>query len=219
MTNTINNKLEKYFWEEPKKLLIHKWHHYFEVYDRHFKRFRNSNPTILEIGVSKGGSLEMWNYYFDNKCKIYGVDVDPECKKLEQYFDNVTIFIGDQGSPDFWKKFKQDVPRLDILIDDGGHTMQQQITTYEQMYSHVQDDGVYLCEDVHTSYFNNFGGGLKNPSTFIEYSKSFLDDINAYHANIDLTFRKTTHSVHFYDSIVVLEKRKDDETPTHSQRT
>ena len=61
INNNSFNKLEDYFWNKDKKLMIHKWHHYFKMYDLHFNRFIDKNPTILEIGVSEGGSLEMWN--------------------------------------------------------------------------------------------------------------------------------------------------------------
>jgi hypothetical protein len=65
------NKLELFFHKnENKKLKMDKWHHYFKIYDRHFKHFMNKNPIILEIGVYNGGSLEMWNHYFDGQCTI-----------------------------------------------------------------------------------------------------------------------------------------------------
>lgn len=93
--------------------------------------------------------------------------------------------------------------------------MVQQIVTFESMYNHVKDDGVYLCEDLHTSYWPEYGGDLHKPDSFIEYSKNFIDQINAYHIrrNIDLTFRKTTNSIHYYDSIIVLEKKTDNVPP------
>ena len=102
--------------------------------------------------------------------------------------------------------------------------MQQQIVTYEELYSHVSDDGVYLCEDLHTSYWNEYDGGLNNPNSFIEYSKKFIDMLNAYHirdnnvANDYKPFRKITNSVTYYDSIIVLEKTVDEEAPNHSNR-
>jgi hypothetical protein len=205
------NTLENYFWKVPKQLKVYKWHHYFEIYDNHFKRFRGKKPKILEVGIFKGGSLEMWNHYFEGECEIYGADVNNDCKQYESFFKNVEIFIGNQSSRDFWKEFKVSVPYVDILIDDGGHTMEQQIITFEEMYPHVSPDGVYLCEDTHTSYWEEFGGGLRKPSTFIEYSKNFIDKINSYHIrnsnHRDLNFKHSTNSIHFYDSIVVLEKK------------
>ena len=61
----------------------------------------------------------------------------------------------------FLKKLYAALPPLDILIDDGGHTMNQQITTFEVLFDKVKEDGIYLCEDLHTSYFKYFGGGYK----------------------------------------------------------
>ncbi|HMH33204.1 MAG TPA: hypothetical protein VK543_09260, partial [Puia sp.] len=74
------NDLEKYFNSNTKRRIF-KWHHYFEIYDRHFSRFRNKEINILEIGVLHGGSLQMWKEYFGPKAKIYGIDINPECKK------------------------------------------------------------------------------------------------------------------------------------------
>jgi hypothetical protein len=68
------------------------------------------------------------------------------------------------------------------LIDDGGHTMKQQINTFEEFFTSIAENGVYLCEDVHTSYWSKYGGGYKKSGTFIEYSKNFIDYINAWHS-------------------------------------
>ena len=216
------NKLEDYFYNKEKKLLVHKWLHYFDIYDRHFKRFIGKNPVILEIGVAGGGSLEMWNHYFDGNCTIYGVDINPECLKVPEILgkDNIKVILGSQEDRTFLRSLK-DLPKFDIIIDDGGHTMVQQIATYEELYDHLNDDGVYLCEDLHTNYWQEYGGEYKNPNTFIEYSKNFIDFLNAYHIRspqMDLNFRRSTHSIHYYDSIVVLERKKDLEVPRSEQR-
>ena len=203
------NDLEKYFRQNDKRL-IHKWVHYFDVYDRHFSRFRNKKIVILEIGVSQGGSLQMWKNYFGTEAVIYGIDIDPRCKELEE--ENIKIFIGSQSDRNFLKEVKMQIPPIDILIDDGGHTMVQQIVSYEELFDHIKDDGVYLCEDLHTSYWIEFGGGHKRRGTFIEYSKNFIDYLNAYHSNQKTlmvnNFTKSVNSIHYYDSIIVIEKRK-----------
>lgn len=166
----------------------------------------------MEIGVSHGGSLEMWNDYFGGNCTIYGIDINPACQLISQKLglDNVHVIIADQNDVNAWNKIKESVPKIDIFIDDGGHFMKEQITTYENLYNHISPDGVYLCEDTHTSYWPEYGGGLNNPSTFIEYSKKFIDFLHAYHIHGNtnpesIQFRQSTHSVHFYDSVVVLE--------------
>lgn len=209
------NDLEKYFAGNSGRL-THKWAHYFEIYDRHFSRFRGTDVHVVEFGVSQGGSLQMWKQYFGPNCRIFGVDINPHCKKLEE--EQIEIFIGDQGDRKFLKSLAEGIPRIDILIDDGGHTMEQQINTFEELFAHIGKDGVYLCEDLHTSYWRKWGGGYKKRSTFIEYSKNFIDALNAWHAKtsrLQVTeFTKSVHSLHYYDSILVIEKRSI-ERPFH----
>ena len=203
------NDLEKYFTENTGRL-IHKWNHYFEIYDRHFSRFRGKDVYIVEFGVSHGGSLQMWKDYFGPHAKIFGIDINPHCKQLED--EQVTIFIGDQEDRTFLHELTKQIPRIDILIDDGGHTMQQQINTFEVLFPCIDRNGVYLCEDLHTSYWSEFGGGFRVPGTFIEYSKNFIDLIHAWHSRqterLPVTeFTKSVHSLHYYNSILVIEKR------------
>lgn len=209
------NKCKEFFENYENKLQIDKWSQYLDVYDRHFKKFIGKKPKILEIGCASGGSLEMWNYYFDGKCTIYGIDINNKCleipKKLKA--DNINISIGDQGNTNFWKDFLRDKSKFDIVIDDGGHTMKQQIVTFEQVYNHITDDGVFVCEDLHTSYYRNFGGGLKRPGSFIEMSKKLIDMLHCYYFNGDNKFRTTTDSIHYYDSIIVIEKKFNPSRP------
>lgn len=206
MDNNISD-LEKYFRNNTGRL-IHKWNHYFDIYDRHFKRFQNKDVVILEIGVSEGGSLQMWKEYFGKDARIYGIDINPRCKELEE--ENIKIFIGSQSDRDFLKEVKNLIPKVDILIDDGGHTMEQQRISFEELFDHVKQDGVYLVEDLHTSYWLPFGGGYKRKNTFIEYSKNFIDYLNAFHSRQKSlkinSFTKSVDSLHYYDSILVIEK-------------
>lgn len=197
------NRFEDFFYNQEKEHLIDKWTHYFEIYDKHFKQFQGKSPVILEIGIAGGGSIDMWNYYFDD-CTIYAVDINPDCKQFEK--ENVKIFIGDQGDHTFWETNFKDI-YFDIVIDDGGHFMHQQIITYEHLYKFVKDPGVYLCEDTHTSYWKDWGGGTKD--SFINYSKNFIDQLHAYHNKMDTSFRDSTFCVSYYDSVVVLEKKKN----------
>ncbi|HTH55599.1 MAG TPA: class I SAM-dependent methyltransferase [Cyclobacteriaceae bacterium] len=200
----------KVFFENNQGALIHKWDHYFDIYHRHFERFRNQEIVILEIGVYQGGSLQMWKNYFGSKAKIFGIDINPNCKNLEE--ENIKIFIGSQADREFLREVKNKIPPIDILIDDGGHRMDEQIVTFEEIFEKVKPDGVYLCEDLHTSYSLTYGGGHQRRNTFIEYSKHFIDRINAFHSEqgslkID-SFTTSVNSVHFYDSVLVIEKQK-----------
>jgi hypothetical protein len=211
------NPLADYFLDNPGRL-IHKWHHYFEIYHRHFQRFRGASPVVLEIGVQHGGSLQMWREYFGAGASIVGVDINPACAQIRE--PQISVVIGDQSDRAFLRGLRALVPRVDILIDDGGHTMQQQIATFEELYQHVHPEGVYLCEDLHTSYWPQFGGGLRRPGTFIEFSKALIDRLHGWHAaepgfGPD-DFTRGAFGLHYYDSILVIEKRPVPK-PVHSR--
>lgn len=213
------NDLEAFFRQHDGRLLD-KWHHYFEIYDRHFARFRGKPVNIVEFGVSQGGSLQMWKQYFGPQAQIFGADINPNCKQFEE--PGVTITIGDQQDRDFLRSFAKSLPPIDILIDDGGHTMEQQVATYEELFPLVADTGVYLIEDLHTSYWKKWGGGYRKKSTFIEYSKDFIDRINAWHSHepgrLGISdFTRSVHSLHYYDSVLVIEKRPMTE-PTRERK-
>ena len=70
------NDLYAFFVQGRNQRRIDKWHHYFEVYERHLARLRSANPTVLEIGVQQGGSMEMWRQYFGGSARIFGIDID-----------------------------------------------------------------------------------------------------------------------------------------------
>ena len=206
MTNGASNDLQGIFDSHSGKR-VEKWAHYFEIYDRHFSKFRNTDVHIVEIGVSHGGSLQLWKEYFGAQAHIFGVDINPHCQALEE--DQVRIFIGDQSDKEFLERLARDIPRIDILIDDGGHFFDQQINTFEILFPKISVNGVYLCEDLHTSYWRKgYGGGIGKRGTFIEYSKKLIDQLNAWHHGGDISeFTKSAHSMHFYDSILAIEKR------------
>ena len=92
MKNKKNkNKFEDFFYKN-KKNILNKWDHYFDIYERHFYKYQNKDIVLLEVGVSNGGSINMWSNYFGKNSKIYGIDIDPRCKEFEK--NNVKIFIG-----------------------------------------------------------------------------------------------------------------------------
>ncbi len=217
MRNT-KNPLYDYFKNE-KHHLINKWLHYFDIYHKYFEKFRKKEVTVLEFGVSHGGSLQMWKHYFGRRARIIGVDIEPECKKLIE--SQIEVYICNQEDRASLLKLMKKIGEVDIIIDDGGHTMTQQVTTFKETYKFVKPGGIYLTEDLHTSYWSDFGGGLRRQGTFIEYAKMMIDKLHAWYSKdpgslpVD-EFTKTTSAIHFYDSIVVFEKAIVNE-PTHQQ--
>jgi hypothetical protein len=186
---------------------IHKWGHYFPIYERHFAPWRGRTLTFLEIGVAKGGSLAMWRRYFGPLARIVGVDIDRRCKAHEG--GGIEIRIGDQSDPKFLQALVDEFGVPDVVLDDGGHRMDQISATFEFLYPLMGKNGVYLVEDLHAAYWPKFGGGLAEPASFINIAKGLVDRLNADHAQGAISpdaFTRDTFSIAFYDSIVVFEK-------------
>lgn len=189
-----------------------KWDPYFDVYETYFSKFRNKSPVMVEVGVCGGGSLEMWKHYFGEGATIVGVDNNPDTLNID--IPGVNLEIGDQANPEFWDYFNEKVDSIDCFLDDGGHHMDQQITTFTKVWPKMSEGGVYICEDTHTSYWADCGGGLHHPHTFMEFSKHIADMLNIEHIPdrtppkelFDLTV--DVGSVHFYNSMVVFIKGK-----------
>ncbi len=199
--------LHKYFLNNSAKRL-HKWIHYFDIYERHFERFRGTSPVMIEIGVAGGGSLAMWKEYFGPGAKLVGIDLDAGCKVHEA--EDIEVFIGSQDDPAVMEQILRKYPHPDIVLDDGSHHMSHMIRSFEMLYDHLHPRGVYMVEDTHTCYWPPYGGGLKQPGSFMEFVKDRLDDINAVYTGGAVpisTFTRTTDAICCYDSIVAFERR------------
>jgi cephalosporin hydroxylase len=180
--------------------------HFLDVYEQYFLNIRMEPFTLLEIGVHNGGSLKMWADYFPNS-KITGVDIDPDCKCHET--KNVKVVIGDQSD----KKFLNTLGNFDVIIDDGGHTMIQQKTSLEVLWEHLNPSGIYVLEDLETSYWPKFGGAYGNKDTTMELLKSRVDNLNHRGIDYDRAEKARTQvrdynikSIHFYPSMCFLFK-------------
>jgi hypothetical protein len=195
--------------------VLHKYAHYLKTYDRHFSKFRAKPVTILEIGVRHGGSLIMWKNYFGAQAVVHGVDIDPGCMDMHHPLYGISVHIGDQGNASFLEQLRSSVGVVDIIIDDGGHKMDQQKLTFDMLFPIVKPGGVYVCEDLHTSYWKAFGAGARVPGTFIEYSKGLIDRLHSFRADStgvpqkqpEDAFGYEAESMHFYESQLFVEKR------------
>lgn len=123
-------------------------HGFTEVYERFFLPLRNEPIRILEIGIDQGGSLKMWSDYFA-KAQIFGIDII-DCSSMET--ERVRTFVADQSKRDQLGAFLAKYPGpYDIVLDDGGHSMEQQQVSLGYLFPHVRPGGYYVVEDVHTS--------------------------------------------------------------------
>ncbi|MAA73849.1 MAG: hypothetical protein CMN28_03990 [Salinisphaeraceae bacterium] len=146
---------------------------YFDTYDHLFGPYRNRPITFVEIGVLGGGSLFMWRDFLGPDARIIGVDLNPNARKWEAH--GFEIFIGSQSDEAFWAGFKRKVGPMDVVLDDGGHTYEQQILTTECLLDGLADGGILVVEDTHTSYMQGFGAPR---FSFMAYVKQVMDGIN-----------------------------------------
>jgi hypothetical protein len=186
-----------------------KWEPYFDIYETHMAKYQGQSINLVEVGVMGGGSLEMWHKYLGPKVHIWGIDMDPRIQMLN--IPNTTLVLGDQSDLGFWQRFLPSMPPIHIFVDDGSHVQADQLLTFEQVWPHMAPGGVYICEDCHTCYWREYGGGLRG-HTFIEMSKAVVDFMNRDHLREPLPNDSYVNLVHdvgsvtFYDSVVVITK-------------
>lgn len=193
-----SSPLENFFDAHRSGPGIWKWRHYFDIYHRHLAKFRGRDVQFAEIGVFSGGSLQMWGSYFGSGSHIHGVDLDDATRAYQA--GNVTIHVGDQEDREFWARFRRDVPLLDVIVDDGGHTPQQQRVTLEEMLPHLRAGGVYICEDIHST-----------DNEFTAYIAGLVDQMNAFDSGSPVrvsAFQSAVASIHAYPFVVVIEKHE-----------
>ena len=133
---------------------------------------------------------------------------------MEKY--GFEIFIGDQSSEKFWNNFFPQLEKIDILLDDGGHTNENQIVTLNNVISNINDDGLIVTEDTAASFSEKHF----NPSkySFINYSKFLIDDLYAKSEDkLKLkgvikkrSLNNSIYAIKFFNSIVAffVDKRK-----------
>jgi len=172
--------------------------------------------SFLEIGVFKGGSIPMWKAFFAEGSRLTFIDIDPDCAKLAE--PGTTVAIGNQADPAFLADLAAKYGPFDVILDDGSHICAHQIASFENLWPHVTQGGLYVVEDCHTSYWPGFGGGYRNEASFIEYSKRLIDRMHSWYTDQDALFpfdpiARDLHSVRIYDSIVVAEKRTQADPP------
>lgn len=124
-------------------------HDFLTLYERRFNYLRNLDIVFFEIGVLRGGSIKMWREYFP-LAKIVGIDMDNDCSKLQT--SDITIRIGNASDPIFLEKLISEFSSPTIVIDDGSHRWDHQITTFKYLFPLLKPGGLYIIEDIDTSF-------------------------------------------------------------------
>lgn len=121
-------------------------HSYIEYYEKHFEPHR-ALGSILEIGVMTGGSMLLWQHYFDSVF-LTGVDLrngfNAELPFQKELGYAVWHWGIDSTDPDQVPDLKQHR----FVIDDGAHDLESQIRTLKNYWQFVQPGGTYFIEDI-----------------------------------------------------------------------
>jgi hypothetical protein len=202
---------------------VFKLHHYFDIYERHLSRYVDQAPRVLEIGLGDGGSPGLWMEWFGADATIVNIDIDPPGGRLP-VDSPVFTETGDQADPAFLARVVEKHGPFDIVLDDGGHTARQQINSFNALYDALRDDGVFICEDTHTSYFDQYKDAGDDVS-MVEYAKKLIDRLHQpYLGGAEFSrvnqpmedreghvmasrFAARTKGIFFYDSIIVFERQ------------
>ena len=194
---------------------VHKWLHYCQVYDELFAPFTVASSSserplkFLEIGVLHGGSLEVWRKYFGSGATIFGIDIDPACATDPPH--HVEVRIGSQTDRKFLEDVVSQMGGVDIVLDDGCHISSLQRRTFDILFPMLNQGGLYVVEDTHTSYSWSFGGGFRRPGTIVQVAKGMVDGMHKWHFRTRVGRRaevawRDVNSIRFFESIIAIEK-------------
>ena len=161
--------------------LSDKWESYLYFYDKLFKELRDKPINLLEIGVQNGGSLEIWAKYFYKALHILGCEINREAERLAFTDSRISLIIGDINELNIRREITQKNSSLDIIIDDGSHSSQDIVRSFYNYFPLLKNDGIYIVEDLHCSYWPEFEGGLFNPLSSMQFFKSLADIVNYEH--------------------------------------
>ena len=193
---------------------INSCHNYTEFYYDYFQKLKDSKKKvyILEIGVYTGGSLEMYNEFFENNCEIYAIDIDLSKNKYSA--PNVHLYQFDATVKDNVENFVKETNNIkfDIIIDDGSHRPLHQFRSLLYFHNLVNEDSIYILEDLHTYvwgyisdsplYFLNFNN---NPGTLLQ---SEIDELKKSIDTVTINIRNNEKSELTKQSITSVIKFK-----------
>ncbi|MFD9963228.1 class I SAM-dependent methyltransferase [Amycolatopsis sp. NPDC058986] len=200
-----------------------KWgstHWYTPHYEHHFRPWQEEPVRILEIGIGgygeteyQGGSLHMWQRYF-RRGLVFGVDITE--KKVSG--PRIRTFQGDQNDPEFLTGLADEIGPLDIVIDDGSHVSEHILTSFGTLFPLLKPGGLYVIEDLQTSYWGNYGGNAQDvdsPLTSVGFLKTLVDGLH-HQERVDRSGEPSyteqhVTGLHFYHNICFVKKGANNE--------
>jgi trans-aconitate methyltransferase len=163
---------------------IHSYIDYF--YQVFFQPYRDKKLNILEIGTREGDSLRLWDKAFP-KSKIYGIDNNNDNLMKDVSSEKIKIIFGDA----YTNSVVESLPSLDIVIDDGPHTLDSQVKCLEYYLPKLNDTGVIIIEDIQNyDYIEILKESYKKNGGKREVELYDMRDIKGRYDDIILVFRK-----------------------------
>jgi trans-aconitate methyltransferase len=168
---------------------------YVPMYHSFLKHLRSTPIQLLEVGIgtmipgapssmvgyslpgyAPGGSLRAWRDYFPQG-EIVGVDIQEDTQFVEE---RIQTFLADSSSKEQLDSVLG-TRTFDVIIDDGLHYDETQMTTLENLWARVRPGGYYIIEDVTewsripTQFRNRIESILGNDGFFfLTEKKNFL---------------------------------------------
>lgn len=223
---TTPHTLEQLYLQHDGKV-SDKWSIYLAEYEHLFAPYRALELSLLEIGVQNGGSLEIWAKYFSSAKSLVGCDINEDCRLLVFDDPKISLILGDANTDDIEQEILTTASSFDLIIDDGSHKSGDIVMSFARYFKHLSDDGLYIAEDLHCSYWSDFSGGLFQPFSSIAFFKMLADIVNQQHwgigrrrtdillgffakyeVHIPEDVLSNVHSVEFINSLCVVRKKE-----------
>lgn len=188
-------------------------HEYHEIYPLFIEKFYQKDGAMLEIGLDQGASLNMWLELFP-KMHIYGMDLD-----FEGTTERSTIIKGDQSREADLSRVVDSIKHpLYFINDDGSHIPEHQVLTFNKLFPILEIGGVYIIEDIETSYWTRSGlygyktrYGVGHRKSLIEAFKSAVDGVNFEFSSTrkaPLEHQDSIQSITFSRNCVIITKKE-----------
>jgi GT2 family glycosyltransferase len=144
--------------------LAQKWVAHVEEYELLFQPLRRDPVRLLERGENVAGALQLWARYFPNAVSISGLQ------------SGVTMNCVGSAQAQF-----------DIIIDSGARRAADSVRGFLTAFPLLAPGGLYIVEDVHCSYQQQYDGGLYAPYSVLSFFKRLADITGHEHWGIDKT--------------------------------
>jgi demethylmacrocin O-methyltransferase len=191
-------------------------HEYTPVYEEIMRSHRSKAISLLEMGVGgyksmRGGeSLLMWEAYF-RRGRIYAIDIHDKTHLSRR---RLKVFQCSQTDRKRLTDLCNEIGPFDFVIDDGSHISSHQIESFRILWPFVKDGGVYVVEDVQTSYWPKYGGGSVGSMTYygscVSFFKNIVDSVNLAEflvpAGPEIGLDRTIGKVAFHHNLIMINK-------------